>query len=428
MSTLATEARPRPALAAQSLFFVAAALVMLGNYYVYDAIGPVAELLSRQLHFSDLQIGTLNAIYSLPNIFLVAIGGVLVDRFSARVMVLATTAICLVGAVVTALGAVFPVMAVGRLLFGIGAETLAVAVLVALFQWFSGGKYFALQFALNISLGRLGSFLADRSTGFAADLYAQGWQAPLWLSVAFAVISFAGALLYFYVDRREQPRGTLATPPPPERINWSHLLGFPRGYWLLVGTCVAFYSVIFPFRSTFAIKYLQEAQGFTNAQAGALNSNVFLAAVIGTPVFGLLLDKVHHNAQLLMVGAVMLPLSLLVLATVPGGAGLSTDLLGLSFSLLPAVLWPTVPRYAAPEQLGTAYGLMTALQNGGLTVANLAAGYINDASGASAANPGGYTPMLWFFGILSLIAFVCTLALWLSGPPPTPAAAPGAAP
>jgi MFS family permease len=405
--------RPTPSFAAQTLFFVAAALVMLGNYYVYDAIGPVAELLTQQLHFSDTQIGSLNAIYSLPNIFLVLIGGVLVDRFSARVMVVATTAICLVGAVVTAIGVQFPVMALGRLLFGIGAETLVVAVLVALAQWFTG-RYFALQLALNLSLARLGSYLADRSPSFAKGLYEQGWQAPMWLAVGFAALSFAGALLYFYVDRREAPRGTLATPPPPERIDWSHLLRFPGGYWLLVATCVAFYSVIFPFRSTFAIKYLQEAQGLSLEQASTLNSYVFLAAAFATPLFGLMLDRLGRNALLLAVGALLLPLSFLVLGTVPGGAGFSTALLGLSFAFLPAVLWPTVPRYAAPEQLGTAYGLMTTLQNAGLFAANLAAGHINDVSGASAANPGGYGPMLWFFGILSLVAFACTLLLWLS--------------
>ena len=62
-------------------------------------------------------------------------------------------------------------------------------------------------------------------------------------------------------------------------------------------------------------------------------------------------------------------------------------MLGVSFSLVPAVLWPAVARYATPEQLGTAYGLMTMLQNAGLVVANLVAGYVNDSSGASATNP-----------------------------------------
>lgn len=393
--------------------YIGMAFVMLGNYYGYDSVAPVAEQLSRELHFTDTQIGTLNAIYSLPNIFLVVVGGVLADRFTARRMVLYTTALCLVGAVVTALGAQFPVMATGRLLFGIGSETLSVATTVALAQWFAG-RYFALLFAANLSLARLGSYLADRSPSFAHGLYAQGWQPPLWLAVGFALISFAGALIYYSLDRREAPRGTLALPPPPERFDWSDLLTFRKEYWLLVAVCVTFYSVIFPFRSTFAIKYLQQAQGLTLDAASTLNSYVFLAAVFATPVFGLILDRTGRNARLLAAGALLLPLSFLVLATLPGSAGLSTALLGVSFSFLPAVLWPTVVRYSPAEHLGTAYGLMTTLQNAGLFGANIIAGYLNDTSGASATNPGGYAPMLWFFGLLSLAAFLCTLALlWL---------------
>ncbi|HVH83801.1 MAG TPA: MFS transporter, partial [Steroidobacteraceae bacterium] len=226
-----------------------------------------------------------------------------------------------------------------------------------------------------------------------------------------AAASLAAALLYFWLDRREAPRGTLALPPPPERFDWRHLLTFRPEYWVLVAVCVSFYSVIFPFRSTFAIKYLQEAQGYTLAQAGRLNSYVFLAAVFATPVFGLILDRIGRNTLLLAAGALLLPPSFLVLGALPGGAGLSTALLGISFSFVPAVLWPTVVRYAPPEHLGTAYGLMTTLQNAGLFGANIIAGYLNDLNGAGAANPGGYLPMLWFFGLLSLTAFALTLVL-----------------
>jgi MFS family permease len=415
-----------PSFAVQALMYAGVAAVMLGNYYGYDSVAPVAEQLSRELHFTDTQIGSLNAIYSLPNIFLVVIGGVLVDRFTARRMVVLTTALCVVGAVVTALGAEFPLMVTGRLLFGIGSETLAVATTVALAQWFAG-RYFALLFALNLSLARLGSYLADRSPSFARGLYAHGWQPPLWLAAGFAVLSFAGALLYYWLDRREAPRGTLALPPPPERFDWRHLLTFRGEYWLLVAVCVTFYSVIFPFRSTFAIKYLQEAQGLTLDAASTLNSYVFLAAVFATPVFGFILDRTGRNAPLLAAGALLLPLSFLVLALLPGSAGLSTALLGVSFSFLPAVLWPTVVRYTPPEHLGTAYGLMTTLQNAGLFGANIIAGYLNDTSSASAANPGGYAPMLWFFGLLSLTAFLCTLALWLLDRGDAPAARAAAA-
>jgi MFS family permease len=107
---------------ARALMFVATGLAMLGNYYVYDSIGPVADLLARQLGFSDVQIGSLNAVYSLPNVFLVLVGGVLVDRFSARLVVFWTTAICLAGAALTAIGSYFPVMVLGRFLFGVARK------------------------------------------------------------------------------------------------------------------------------------------------------------------------------------------------------------------------------------------------------------------------------------------------------------------
>lgn len=405
----------RPSLAAMMAMFVATALAMIGNYYVYDSIGPVAELLSRQLGYSDTQIGTLNAVYSLPNIVMVLIGGVLVDRYSARVVTLATTVICFLGAVLTAFGAEFPMMVAGRLLFGLGAETMIVAITVALAQWFAG-RYFALLFALNLTFARLGSYLADRSPSFASDLYAQGWQPPLWLAAGFAAMAVAGAIVYWLVDRREAARGTLAIAPPGDRFEWRSLLRFRTEYWLVVAICVTFYSVIFPFRSTFSIKYFQEAHGLTLEAASTLNSYVFLAAMFATPAFGLLVDRIGRHALLLTLGALTLPASFVMLA-LPGTSALpgATILIGISFSLVPAVLWPAVARYASAEQLGTAFGLMTALQQTGVFLANIVAGSINDASGASAANAAGYDGMLWFFGTLSLAAFVSALLLWMIG-------------
>ena len=83
---------------------IAISTAMLGNYYVYDSIGPVADMLVRQLGFTQTQIGALNAVYSIPNIFLVLVGGVLTDRIGVRRMVFWTTVVCLVGSVLTALG------------------------------------------------------------------------------------------------------------------------------------------------------------------------------------------------------------------------------------------------------------------------------------------------------------------------------------
>jgi nitrate/nitrite transporter NarK len=75
------DVRKQPAIAWLVLLLLA--VVNYGNFYVYDSIGPVADLLQRERGFSDTQIGRLNAIYSLPNVLLILVGGVLVDRFGA---------------------------------------------------------------------------------------------------------------------------------------------------------------------------------------------------------------------------------------------------------------------------------------------------------------------------------------------------------
>jgi len=297
-----TTRRNTPSLGAQGLMFCGVAVAMLAAYYCYDSIGPVAALLSEQLGFSDVQIGALNAVYSLPNIFMGLVGGLLVDRLGARRVVLWTSMLCFAGAVLTATGAQFGVMVMGRLLFGLGAETMMVAILVALAMWF-GGRYLALVLALNLSVARFGSYLADRSPSFAHSLYAAGWQPPLFFAAAIAALGFAGVLVYWVVERRAAARGTLAAAASGERFEWRNLLHFRAEYWYIVGLCVTFYSVIFPFRSTFAIKYFQQARGLSLEDASRMNSYVFLAAIFAMPVFGFLVDRVGRHALLMTVGA-----------------------------------------------------------------------------------------------------------------------------
>jgi len=390
---------------------------MFGNYYAYDSIGPVADSLQRILHFTDTQIGTLNAIYSFPNIIMVLIGGVIVDRFGAARATLAFAVIQGIGAVLTAMSPLFPVMAAGRLIFGLGAESMIVAITVAIGQWFVG-KQLGFAFGLNLSFARLGSYSADMSTTWFKPLYDQGWQPPLWLATGFAAVCIVGAVWYYLLDRQARQRFDLSQASPSDRIVWSDLWRFDRSYWYIVGLCVTFYSVIFPFRSTFAIKYFQHAHNLSLQEAGAMNAYVFLAAIFATPTFGLIVDRVGRRAAFMAVGTALLCAVFPLLSYTHVNLWLVTVMIGIAFSLVPAVLWPAVPYVVTADRLGTAYGLMTMLQNIGMMLANLGAGALNDASGASAANPAGYRSMLWMFFALSLFGFIFAALLRLreSGP------------
>lgn len=409
MTAPATPANPLPATWRWAVL-VAISVAMFGNYYVYDSVGPVADALQRDLGFSDTQIGTLNAIYSFPNIIMVLIGGIIVDRFGARLATLVFATICAIGAVITAMSPLFPAMAFGRLIFGLGAESMIVAITVIIGQWFVG-KQLGFAFGVNLSIARAGSYSADMSTTWFQPLYDMGWQPPLWLAAGIGSLMVIGCAAYFLLERRAEQRFTLGRPAPPDRIVWSDLWTFDRSYWYIVGLCVLFYSVIFPFRSTFAIKYFQHAHGLSLQDAGAMNAYVFLAAIGATPAFGLMADKVGSRAALMALGSLLLAAVFPILAYTDLSLWVSTALIGIAFSLVPAVLWPAVPYLVSAERLGTAYGLMTMLQNIGMLLANLGAGALNDSTGASAENPGGYDAMLLMFFVISLLSFGFAYAL-----------------
>lgn len=398
-------ALPQPPTSLRWTVLVLASLAMFGNYYAYDSIGPLADNLQRLLGYSDTQLGTLNAIYSFPNIIMVLIGGIIVDRLGARLATLVFTAICLVGTVVTALSPSFPVMATGRLLFGLGAESMIVAVTTLLGQWFAG-KQLGFAFGINLSIARAGSYGADMSPRIFKPAYDAGWQQPLWIAAGITALALVAAAIYFVVDRAAERRYALPRPQAADKFVWGDLLKFDRSYWYVVGLCVTFYSVIFPFRSTFAIKYFQHAHHLSLQDAGTMNGYVFLAAIFATPAFGLLVDRLGRRSLFMAIGTLLLFSIFPLLAWSDANLWVSTALIGIAFSLVPAVLWPAVAYLVSPKRLGTAYGLMTMLQNIGMMLANLGAGWLNDKYHAGADNPAGYTPMLWMFLVLSLAGFV----------------------
>jgi len=113
-----------------------------------------------------------------------------------------------------------------------------------------------------------------------------------------------------------------------------------------------------------------------------------------------------------------LPVTFVVLGLTEQGLWVSTVMMGVSFALVPAIIWPATTLIVEPRRLGTALGLITVVQALGIFASNRVAGFINDRAHAGAEHPAGYDAMLWFFGLLSLVALTSAVLLWSreSGP------------
>jgi MFS family permease len=397
-----TDPRPAPtrAYAWLVLFFVS--LAMFGNYYVYDCISPLADVLKAQLGFSDANIGLLQAIYSFPNIFMVLVGGLIIDRIGTKRATFIFSLVCLIGAVLTIATPSLTVMAGGRLVFGLGAESMIVAVTTAIARWFRA-KELGFAFGLNLTLARFGSVAALNSPTWAAPAYAT-WQQPLVIALAFAAASALGAGIYWLLESRAERRFDLGQ-GETDKVVLRDILRFGPSYWLIVGLCVTFYSAMFPFQ-TFAVKFFMEAHGTSRELGGFLSSMLTIFAMIGTPLFGLLVDRVGRRSLFMMFGSALIVPVYLMMAYTHVSLYVPMAMMGVAFSLIPAVMWPSVTYVVDQRKLGTAYGLMTMIQNIGLMGFNLVIGWANDTSGASAANPGGYALGMWIFSTLGFLGLL----------------------
>jgi MFS family permease len=400
--------RPQPSGSFRWLVLVFISLAMFGNYYVYDCIAPIADLLVKQLGFSDANIGLLQAIYSIPNVFMVLIGGYIVDRIGTRKAIFIFGTLCFIGSIVTVLVGKLAVMAAGRLIFGIGAESLIVAVTTAVAKWFRG-RELSFAFGMNLMIARFGTWLAQNSPTWAKGAYTN-WRSPLWISVGFASMCVVGAAVYWAMEVYSEKKHALGQAGSTDKVVFRDIYKFGLSYWYVVALCIVFYSAIFPFE-TFAIKFFMDAHHISRGLAGFLVSILTAFTMFGTPVFGLFVDRLGKRALLMMFGSMLLIPVYLMMAYTDVTLYVPMAMMGVAFSLVPAVMWPSVAYLVDQSKLGTAYGLMTMIQNIGLAGLNLLVGWANDRGHANADNPAGYHLGMWMFSVLGFLGVLFAFLL-----------------
>lgn len=398
------------------LVLLMCSLAMFGCYYVFDALYPVTDALQKELKFSDEEIGLLDTYYNVAALLTLLAGGVMVDRLGTARSALLFAGI---GALGTVGIAVFPkllpaypafAMGMGRFLLGIGSELFIVAATTVVGRWFRA-KEISFALALQLLIGRLGSFAADKSPNWFQDLFTD-WQPPLLVAAAVGGGWFVFAGIYSWLEGHAARNYGTKRAGATDKLVLADLVKFSRGYWYVVGLCVAFYATIFPFR-TFANLYLMQAHTVTPERAGDLKAWLPFLSMWGMPVFGLLADAFGRRATMMLFGtAVFAPPFLLMVYAPQLPLELSMGMLGLAFALVPAVLWPAVTYLVPDTRLGSAYALMTFFQQLFWAGMSPLLGSIKSGMNASAENPAGWNPVMLTLAGLAAVGVVFAILLW----------------
>jgi MFS family permease len=383
------------------LLFVS--LLTFGSYFAYDSIGALAPTLIKDLNLSRETIGSLYSAYSLAAIFIVFFGGMLIDRLGPRRASLLFSALVTAGAVMVAMAHGTGMLFLGRFVFGAGSESLVVAQSAIIARWFKG-KELALAFGISLTLSRLGTLFSFNTEQLIAS-YFGNYHVALWAAALLCGASLLCNLVYNLMDRRGERELELPRAGAGDRIVFSDIRKFGASYWYVVFLCLTFYSAIFPFTALstdmFVTKWgipgeAVDTGGFLQqvfasffhmfSTAGGITSIVIFASMVCAPFAGGLLDRIGRRASMMLVGSLMLIPAHLAMGLTHWNPIPSMLVLGVAFVLVPAALWPSVPMVVEESRVGTAFGLLTAIQNVGLMVFPKASGYLIDRTGGYAAS------------------------------------------
>ena len=153
-----------------------------------------------------MKFNLLYTVYSIPNIILPFFGGTIVDQLGAPYSACIFTALTLCGQFIFAMGSqykLWPIMFLGRVVYGFGGENMTVSLSTLLSIWFQG-KEMALAFGMNLAVSRIGSVLNNWISPAVANRYSASFAIWLGLIMNFASFIAVGFIIYLTYWGEEQ--------------------------------------------------------------------------------------------------------------------------------------------------------------------------------------------------------------------------------
>ena len=445
----------KPALRWTALILIA--LAMFFGYMFVDVMSPLQALVEKQRGWTPGIFGTYASAEYILNVcgFLI-IAGVILDKMGVRFTGILSTSMMLGGAIIKYIGVsewfqgtafcdwlgtwwvAMPgsakMAALGFMIFGCGCEMAGTTVSKAIAKWFKG-KEMALAMGIEMAIARVGVFAIFSISPLIATKMGT-IAAPVGFCTVLLLIGVINFIAFSVMDKKFDAQlaaagEALDEEPSDEEFHIKDLgkIFSSLSFWVVALLCVLYYSAIFPFQRYGANMLQCNLNGITPEAAANIFRWFPIGAAVITPFLGNYLDRKGKGATMLIYGALLLIVCHLVFAfLLPAThssilAYATIVILGVSFALVPAALWPSVPKIIDEKILGSAYCLIFWVQNIGLCFVPKLIGSVLESSNkaneaviaAKAAGaefiPYNYTVPLIIFACFGVAALVIALYL-----------------
>ncbi len=430
------------------------ALVLLASamffaYIFVDILSPLQEFLQTQHGWDPIAYGRFAGSEPFLNVFVffLIFAGIILDKMGVRFTAILSGTVMVVGASINyyaltegfdassvkvwfdnnlnlplaawnitpfydGMPASAKLSAIGFMIFGCGAEMAGITVSRGIVKWFKG-KEMALAMGIEMAIARVGVAVVVIASPAIASIKPIDVSRPLAYELLLLIIGLICFIVYGFMDKKLDAQGVEEEKDDPFKVSDIGKILSLKMFWIVALLCVLYYSAIFPFQK-YAINMLQCNLQFSAEQAGLVFFVFPLGAAAVTPFLGNFLDRKGKGATMLILGAMLMIICHLIFAfVVPATQSViityaAIILLGISFSLVPAALWPSVPKLIDDKLIGSAYALIFWIQNIGLYAFPMIIGSVLRSSNPGVTDPLKYdytAPMLVFvsLGVIALI-------------------------
>lgn len=420
---------------------------MLTGYYINYVISPLKPELEKHFGWTSSDFGLWNSAYGWFNVFflMLIIVGIILDKKGVRFTGIGASITMIIGTFFqyAAIEQIFPMEgtifgiksqialgAFGFAVFGVGVEGAGITVSKIIVKWFKG-KELALAMGLEMATARMGTALAlalplPMATAWFGTKELPALSAPVMFGLALLVAGFVAFLWYTFMDKKlEKSEGITDEASEEDEFKVRDILFIlkNKGFWLIALLCVLFYSGVFPFLY-YATDLMINKYNVDPEFAGSIPSLLPFGTIILTPLFGSIYDRKGKGATIMLIGSILL-LVVHIFFSLPSlnhyiVAIALIIMLGVTFSLVPSAMWPSVPKIIPEKQLGTAYALIFWVQNWGLMGVPLLIGWSLDKSNPAVlaaraagteAPPYDYTVPMMIFAATGLLAIIVAILL-----------------
>lgn len=422
------------------LVLILVSFTMFASYVASDVFSPLQTILERHNQWNPSEYGWFSGSYSIFNVFLgmLIFGGIILDRKGIRFSG-TLSCILMVGGIalkywavsnesllessITFFGSEYKMQVVwavvGFGIYGVGSEVAGITISKSIVKWFKG-KEMALAMGMQLSLARLGSAAALAVSPMIVSYYGNVSSSVLF-GLCLLVVGLLSFIIFTIYDKKLDTQIKEQETKSEESFNFKDVKAIlnNKGFWLIALLCVVFYSAVFPYLK-YAAGMMEFKFGVDPKLSGLIPSLLPFGAIVLTPLFGRIYDKVGHGADLMIGGSVLLT-TVHLLFTLPfldqwWVAIILMVLLGIAFSMVPSAMWPSLAKIIPERQLGTTYALTYYIQNIGLMVVPILVGYVlNEYSIIGTVVKDGVAVNRYDYTLtMTIFTAICSISIILS--------------